>query len=83
MAALIVLAFLFVIGIVCEGFMYGLVRLRRGRSRRQRILDAQREAARRVDDLYSEARIRMEEAAGRRSPGEHRIGDGFGSWNRW
>jgi hypothetical protein len=52
-------------------------------SPREHILIAQREAARRVDDLFDEARIRMEEAAGRRSPGEHRIGDGFGSWNRW
>jgi hypothetical protein len=52
-------------------------------SPRARILIEQREAARKVDDLFDAARIRMEEAAGRRSPGEHRIGDGFGSWNRW
>jgi hypothetical protein len=49
-------------------------------SPRERILIEQREAARQVDDLFDQARVRMEEAAGRRRPGERHIQDGFGSW---
>lgn len=52
-------------------------------NRRERMLQAQRAAARHVDDLLDNARIRMEEAAGWRQPGERRLGDGLGSWRRW
>ncbi len=49
----------------------------------ERVLRAEQAAAGQVDDLFAGARIRMEEAAGRRQPGEQRIEDGWGSWNRW
>lgn len=54
----------------------------RGTSRK-RPAQAVRDATRQVDALFDQARIRMEEVAGRRRPGERRIGDGFGSWRRW
>lgn len=41
-------------------------------------------ARRQVGDLFDQARIRMEEAAGQREPGEQRISDAIrGSWERW
>jgi hypothetical protein len=42
------------------------------------------EASAEVDDLFHEARIRMEEMAGKRRPGERRLRDGLrSSWRDW
>lgn len=54
-----------------------------GRSPKQKERRSREAAARQVDDLFDEARIRMEEAAGRRKPGERRLWDGLGSWQDW
>jgi hypothetical protein len=50
---------------------------------RQLRRTARQSAIWQVDRLFAQARIRMDEAAGRRRPGERRIEDGFGSWRNW
>ena len=50
----------------------------------ERAAMALRRASAEVDDLFYDARVHMEEAVGRRRPGERRIGDGLrSSWRDW
>jgi hypothetical protein len=61
-----------------------LRRLGRPSAERDRAARAIRRAACQVDDVFREARIRMEEAVGRRRPGEGRLDDSLrGSWRDW
>ena len=72
---------LFILGIVC---WFGLRTFDRRPTAAERAAAAVRSATLRVDDAFYEARIRMEEAAGTRRPGEQRIEDAFrSSWRSW
>jgi hypothetical protein len=52
-------------------------------SEQERAAQALRQATAEMDDVFHEARVRMEEAVGKRQPGE-RISDWLpGSWREW
>lgn len=75
-----------ILGILALGIGY-FIALRmvfRRPTAHERAALALRRAAAEVDDLFYDARTRMEEAVGRRRPGERRIGDGLrSSWRDW
>jgi hypothetical protein len=85
-----VICWAIIIGVSIMGIIgYGLVASARPRPRRRsttydRAVRDYREARYQVADVFAEARIAMEEAAGRRRPRERRLEDGLrGSWRDW
>ena len=71
-----------ILGVGC--ILIGLRLLSARRTAHERAAMALRQASAEVDDVFHEARIRMEEAVGRRRPGERRVGDGLrSSWRDW
>ena len=71
----------FILGV---GYWFGLRTLFRRPTEQERAASTLRHALDQVEDVFHETRIRMEEAVGRRRPGERRIGDGLrGSWRDW
>lgn len=70
--------------IVAVGYCFALRTLFRQPTPRERAARTYQAAAAQVDDILAQARIRMEEAAGWRRPGEQRLGDNIrGSWRNW
>jgi hypothetical protein len=66
------------------GYWFALRAVFRRTTERERAAFAVRRAMEAVDDIFYGARIRMEEAVGRRQPGERRFGDDLrGSWRDW
>jgi hypothetical protein len=66
------------------GYWLGLRTIFRCPTEHERASSALRQAMDAVDDVFYETRIRMEEAVGRRQPGERRFGDDLrGSWRDW
>jgi hypothetical protein len=72
-----------VLGIICGVVIVGaglVIAIRRAYGRpspQERVVRAYHAATSQVEEVLHDARIRMEEAAGRRRPGEQRIGDGI------
>ena len=73
-----------IIAAVCFGGMFVVTGsfLRRA-DRREGVRREYLNAKRQIDDVISDAKIRMEEVAGVRRVGERRMSDSFGSWREW
>lgn len=81
-----VIACVVIVGVVAlgGGCCIALCAARHRPTAHERAGGALRGAMEEVDDALFEARIRMEEAVGRRRPGERRFGDGLrSSWRDW
>lgn len=88
MVVLIVVAFVVVGGLIGYGIELAWQLIHRliwpPPTQRERAEQSLRRACRQVDDVFFETRVRMEEAVGKRQPGERRFGDDLrGSWREW
>ena len=75
-----------VIGVIIlsTGYFIALRTVFRRPTEHERAAFALRRALDAVDDVFYETRVHMEEAVGRRRPGEHRFSDDLrGSWRDW